>query len=157
MIKAAISRVVSHLTIVHVLRSTGCERDHVVMTGFAQWGYRSCYDFQLQKQSQFCRATFTEQNKRQQSWLPHLCVLFSSSLCSIWIHYGALLLFTFFQCLLSVGILIFFFSVHTNKLPTQTNTEELTFRVLIFLFPSSACANNAMFNWTLPSVCISSN
>lgn len=42
MIKAAIKSVVSHLTIVHVLRGSGCVGDRVT-TGFAQQGYWSCY------------------------------------------------------------------------------------------------------------------
>lgn len=83
MIKAAIKSMVSHLAIVRVLKSTGCARDHVVMTGFAQRGYGSCYYFQLRKQSMFCRPMFTEQKKRQQSQLPRLCILFSSSVCNI--------------------------------------------------------------------------
>lgn len=36
MIKAAIKSVVSHLTVVHVLKPTGCASDHVVMAGFTQ-------------------------------------------------------------------------------------------------------------------------
>lgn len=36
MIKAAIKSMVSHLTVAHVLKRTGCAGDHVVMAGFTQ-------------------------------------------------------------------------------------------------------------------------
>lgn len=138
MIKAAIKSVVSHLTIVHVLRGSGCVGDGVT-TGFAQRGYLSCYYFQLWKQSEFCRTVFIEQKKRQQCWLPHLCILFSvnSSVCSTWIHYGALLLFVFFQSVFSQWeSWFFFFSVYSNKLPTKTNTKYTHILKISYFFLS---------------------
>lgn len=74
MIKAAIKSVVSHLTIVHVLRGSGCVGDRVT-TGFAQQGYWSCYYFQLWKQSEICRPAFIEQKKNNSPGSP-ICVFY---------------------------------------------------------------------------------
>lgn len=76
MIKVPIKSVVSHLTIAHVPRSTGCVRDRVVLTGFAQRGHRSSYYFQARKQSKFSRPAVKKSRRQDNSPAPSICVFY---------------------------------------------------------------------------------
>ena len=121
MIKAAIKSTVSHLAIVHVLKSTGCLRHHVVviaMAGFAQRGYGSRYYFQLQKESMSAELCLQSRRKGNSSSSP-ICVLYLAALSVA----STMALYYFlssskFSCL-SRSPDFFFPPVYTNKLHQQ--------------------------------------
>lgn len=120
MIKAAIKSTVSHLAIVHVLKSTGCLRHHVVViAGFAQRGYGSRYYFQLQKESMSAELCLQSRRKGNSSSSP-ICVLYLAALSVASKLTMALYYFlssSKFSCLSRSPD--FFSPVYTNKLHQQ--------------------------------------
>lgn len=147
MIKAAIKSTVSHLAIVHVLKSTGCLTHHVVviaMAGFAQRGYGSRYYFQLQKESMSAELCLQSRRKGNSSSSP-ICVLYLAALSVASKLTMALYYFlssSKFSCLSRSPD--FFFpqftlTNYTNKYRTELQNTSF------FLLPA-ACTNNEIFN-----------
>lgn len=147
MIKAAIKSLVSHLTVFHVLKHTGCARDCVVMAGFTQnkdVGAAITSSFRNNLSSADLTCVYRAEEKAPDS---PICVFY---LVVLSVTSEFIMVLYYFSPSFRVSALSrnldFFFFIYTNKLPTKTNIEELIFRVLRVFFLSAACTNNEIFN-----------